>query len=179
MTKVTRYHPLLVTLHWLLAFLIIGALSAGALKLAHMSNSDPEKIRGLRFHMTAGIVILTLMLFRLLVRSVTAHPAHATAGNAFLDFLAKISHYGFYFLVIGMCAMGLTLAVQAGLFGIVFGGHGALPPDLWVYWPRWAHYVISRMLMFLIGLHICGALYHIFILKDGLLRRMLFGKRKQ
>ena len=45
MKQVTRYHPLLVALHWLLAFLIIAALFAGFFLLARMPNSDPQKIR--------------------------------------------------------------------------------------------------------------------------------------
>jgi cytochrome b561 len=178
MAKVSRYHPLLVALHWILAFLIIGALYFGAVKLAHMSNDAPEKLHGLQVHMTAGLVILALMLARLAVRGATARPPRAETGSAFLDRLAKISHATFYPAVLGMGLMGLLMALQAGLFGIVFGGHGALPPSLWVYWPRWGHYLISRFLMILIGLHVCGALYHVLVLRDGLLRRMFFGKRK-
>jgi len=37
--------------------------------------------------------------------------------------------------------------------------------------------VISRLLMAMIALHVSAALYHTFILRDGLLRRMWFGKR--
>jgi cytochrome b561 len=33
-------------------------------------------------------------------------------------------------------------------------------------------------LMALIALHVLAALYHTFILRDGLLRRMWFGRRK-
>jgi cytochrome b561 len=54
---------------------------------------------------------------------------------------------------------------------------GALPKDFWVYPVRTVHYAFSRLLMALIALHIAGALYHTFILKDGLLRRMFFGRR--
>ena len=39
------------------------------------------------------------------------------------------------------------------------------------------HYALSRLLMGLIALHVVGALYHTLILKDGLLRRMAFGRR--
>jgi cytochrome b561 len=63
------------------------------------------------------------------------------------------------------------------LFETVYGGRGTLPPDLWVYPIRSLHYLISRLLMALIALHITGALYHTFVLKDGLLRRMAFGRR--
>jgi cytochrome b561 len=52
-----------------------------------------------------------------------------------------------------------------------------LPADFWVFPMRPVHYVISRLLMALIALHVVAALYHTFILRDGLLRRMWFGRR--
>jgi cytochrome b561 len=54
MKQVSRYHPLLVTLHWVLAVLIIAALAVGFFRLAATPNSDPQKIGVLRVHM-AGI----------------------------------------------------------------------------------------------------------------------------
>ncbi|MFT5060310.1 MAG: cytochrome b561, partial [Polaromonas sp.] len=39
----TRYHPLLVVLHWLLAAMIIGGLIIGGQILAKMPNVDPGK----------------------------------------------------------------------------------------------------------------------------------------
>ena len=71
----------------------------------------------------------------------------------------------------------MTMAVQAGLLDVVYGERSVLPLDLWIYPVRSVHYVVSRMLMALIALHVVGALYHTFILKDGLLRRMAFGRR--
>ena len=42
MQQVSRYDPLLVTLHWVLAVLIIAELTLGFFGLAVMPNSDPE-----------------------------------------------------------------------------------------------------------------------------------------
>jgi cytochrome b561 len=67
--------------------------------------------------------------------------------------------------------------LQAGLPEIVYGGHGSLPPDLWVYKLRAVHYALSRVLMVLIALHLAGVVYHMLIRRDGLLRRMAFGRR--
>lgn len=175
MAQVSRYHPLLVGLHWLLALMIITAL--GALVLVKIPNSDPIKIDALRQHMTGGVLILTLMLVRLLVRMRTTHPAPAPAGNALLNKLGWASHRLFYPLVIGMAGSGIFMAVEANLPAIVFGGHGSLPSDFWAFTPRTFHYVFSRLLMALIAVHVAGALYHTFFLKDRLLRRMGFGKR--
>jgi cytochrome b561 len=81
MPEVTRYHPVLVALHWLLAFLIIAALALGALVMARLPNSDPMKLEALRSHMAGGVLIFALMLTRLLMRTHTAHPPAATTGN--------------------------------------------------------------------------------------------------
>jgi cytochrome b561 len=177
MDQVSRYHPLLVALHWVMALLIIAALALGALVMVNISNTDPMKLEALRSHMGGGILILILMLIRLFVRTRTPHPTPATAGNPLLDRIAWASHRMFYIAVFGMAGSGLFMAVQAGLFGSVFGGHGPLPPDFWVFPARTVHYAFSRLLMALIALHVAAALFHAVVLRDGLLRRMFFGRR--
>src|SRR5579883_1310197 len=133
MNQVSRYHPLLVLLHWLLAFLIIGALYFGSVVLAHTSNASPAKIEMLQKHMSAGAVILVLMLVRLLVRRRSRHPASASAGNPWLDRLAWFSHRLLYLAVFGQAASGAIMALQTDLPDIVFGHGGALPPDFWAF----------------------------------------------
>lgn len=177
MQRVTEYHPLLVFMHWLLAVLLIVALGGGSLVLVKIPNTDPMKIQALRQHMAGGILLLVLMLTRLVVRLRTAHPAPASAGRPILDRLAWLSHRLLYVLVLGQAAAGLWLAQETHLPAVLFSGQGTLPPDFWVYPMRSVHYVISRLLMALIALHVAAALYHTFVLRDGLLRRMWFGKR--
>ena len=175
--QISRYHPLLVTLHWLLAVLIIAALALGALVMVKVPNTDPMKIETLRHHMTGGFLILVLMLVRLLVRARTSHPTAAPTGHWALDRLAWLSHRVFYGAVLGMAGSGLIMALQTGLLSIALTGEGALPADFWEFPIRTVHYLLSRLLMGLISLHVAGALYHTLILKDGLLRRMIFGRR--
>lgn len=177
MVRVSRYHPLLVVLHWFLAVLIAAALALGALVMVKIPNTDPMKIEALRSHMSGGILILMLMLVRLFIRTRTAHPQMATTGNRGLDRLAWLSHRLFYVVVLGMAGSGLFMALQTDLPSVVFMGHGTVPPDFWAYPVRAVHYAFSRLLIALIALHLAGALFHTFILKDGLLHRMFFGQR--
>jgi cytochrome b561 len=175
MNAATRYHPLLVALHWVLALLIGGALFFGAVKLVQISNQDPYKVEALRAHMTAGLVILALMGLRLLVRLRTTHPPAATTGHARLDGAARLSHRAFYIAVILMAGSGLFMAVQSGVIGIVAGAHPALPRDFWALPVRSVHYFLSRLLMILIAVHVIAVAYHSLLRKDRLLRRMGFG----
>jgi cytochrome b561 len=176
-TAVTRYHPLLVALHWLLVILLVVDLLAGTTQLARLPNDTPEKFEGLRTHVVGGLLILTLLLARLGVRMTTLTPTRASAGHPFLDGAAWLSHRLLYVAAIGMPLSGLLLALQANLPAILFLGEGKLPVSLWIYPLRYVHFILARTLMVLIALHVAGALYHTFVRQDRLLRRMGFGRR--
>lgn len=177
MAGVSRYHPALVVLHWLLALLVVAALTLGVLVMVKIPNSDPMKLEALRSHMSGGAAILLLMLVRLFVRTRTAKPADADTHSSFFNRLAWWSHRLLYVAVIGMALSGLIMALETRLPWIVFAHEGRLPPTFWAFPIRWVHYGFSRLLMALIALHVAGALYHTFILRDHLLRRMWFGRR--
>jgi cytochrome b561 len=178
MKQVSRYHPLLVALHWLLALLIIAALIVGFFGLAAMSNTEPEKIGILRLHMAGGMSIFALMIIRFIVRLRTSRPVKTTTGHLALDRIAPISHYGFYALVLLMIGTGYATALLAGLPEIVFGNSGALLPSSFAIYPTWiAHGYLAALLVGLIVLHLLAAFYHQFVRKDGLFRRMGLGKR--
>jgi cytochrome b561 len=174
---VSRYHPALVVLHWALAFLIIAALALGALVMVKIPNASPMKLEALRSHMFGGMAIMVLMLLRLLLRTQTAHPAPANVGHPWLNRLAWASHRLFYVTVVAMAGSGIIMALQTGLFDTVFAGHGSVPADFWAFPIRWVHYLLSRILMALIAIHVVAALYHTAVLRDGLLGRMFFGRR--
>ncbi len=176
--KPTRYHPALVALHWFLAAFIVLALGLGMFVLKAIPNSSPQKLEALRAHMIGAAVILTLMAARFAIRVLSARPEPATTGNPVLDRIARISHLAFYGLVAGMIATGLATAVLADLPSIVLGGSGApLPASFAVFPTRVIHGLIAKALVALIAVHATAALFHHFVLGDGLLGRMWFGRR--
>jgi cytochrome b561 len=175
--SVSRYHPFLVTLHWVLAILIVAQLVVGYFVLAATPNADPQKIGLLKAHLIVGVMIFGLMLVRLVVRLASSRPAPATTGSPALDRLAPVTHYGFYLLVLLMVASGFATAIMAGIGPVMFGRGGHLPPTFTIYPPRIAHGYLALLLAAFILLHVLAALYHQFFRQDGLLRRMWFGKR--
>lgn len=178
MQKVSRYHPVMVALHWALAVLIVAALTLGALVMVRIPNTSPMKIEALRSHMIGGVLILLLMSLQFITRQVTALPAPAPTGNSVLDRLAWLSHRAFYVFVVAQAVTGLTMAVQAHLPQILLLGEtGQIPATFWIFPARGLHYLFSRALMALIALHLAGVGYHSFIRRDHLLRRLWFGKR--
>jgi cytochrome b561 len=178
MTQVSRYHPLLVTLHWLLAVLIIAMLIVGFFVLEPMSNAQPQKIGILRVHMLVGMLILALMVVRLIVRWLAAKPPAATIGSPLLDRIARLVHYGFYLLVLLMVASGYATAILAGLNRSVFQRSGEPLPASFETYPTFeAHGFLAVLLVGLIALHVAAALFHQFVRRDRLISRMLFGRR--
>ena len=175
--RISKYNTVQVALHWVVAFMVLFMLIMGTFVLAQTPNSDPSKLMALRGHMVFGSAILLLTVLRLVWRRMSAQPDHAETGNALLDKLGIAAHYGLNLLTLLAAASGIGIALQAGLPGIVFGGQGVLPPDFWAYTPRIAHGILTKLLAGLIVLHVIGALYHQFIIKDRLFARIWFGKR--
>lgn len=174
----TRYHPLLVALHWLMAVLIIVALVAGNFILDPMDNSDPDKIFNFRAHMSLGIAVGLLVLLRLITRLVTAKPPHADTGSPALNLAGRAAHWGLYLLIFVMVASGIALSQMSGLSEVVFfGADTPLPADFSAYTPRIVHGIVSKLLGLLILAHVAGWAFHEFVRKDGLIRRMWFGNR--
>jgi cytochrome b561 len=173
-----RYHPFLVTLHWILAIAIAAWLLMGSNILSEMPNSDPEKINSLKVHMSVGIGILVLMLTRLVVRLRSTKLTPINTNATTMNKLSAIGHYALYTVVILMSVSGIVSAQIAGLGDIVFFGSGAALPETFDnIAPLVAHQALSTVLMLLVAGHVLAALYHQFSLKEKLFSRVWFGNR--
>ena len=167
-----RYHPALSVLHWLIAALILAALVMGTFVMARIDNADPGKSFALLKHMLAGGLVLILVLVRMYIRPRTRRPAPLLSGLAMADRIVPFVHRIFDVLVFIMVGSGLGLAVQTGLPAIVLGGDGALPESFGALSLHALHVAAAAVLAATIALHLVGALYHHFVLRDGLLSRM-------
>lgn len=171
-----RYHPIHVTLHWLIAIGVFLNLYLGF--LAFDSAGDPGSVaRNIRvaLHMATGILVLVLLLIRFLVRLNVPRPADVTAGNQFLDTLAKGTHYGLYLSVLAVTVLGLIFSLQTGRFQSAFLGAASqgYPRSALLEVHEWTAY----LLLALVTLHILATLYHQLFRKDHLLARMWYGAR--
>ncbi|MCC5868456.1 MAG: cytochrome b/b6 domain-containing protein [Gammaproteobacteria bacterium] len=173
--SISRYHPMLVVLHWLVAVVVILGLIVGPIMAAMPLE---QKVLPLQGHMAANLAIGLLVLVRLVVRFTTRRPPPATTGNRWLDWLRKLTHVLLYVVVLCMVSTGLGMAFLGDLFEVVYRTgvfpeafrFDSLPPNA-------GHRFFANVLIVLIALHVAGALYHQFVLKDRLLSRMWFGRR--
>jgi cytochrome b561 len=178
-TTVKRYHPALVSLHWLVAILIFATV----LFAGEEGEGGPALSIGgfppMGIHMILGMTTLALLTIRLLVRWSTKHPDWASTGTPFLDLVGKLTHFGLYFFTFSITITGIVMASQRGLLARVLGiGTAAARSFGRRGFSLGAFHGLSWALLFLlILLHIGAALYHQFFKKDNLLGRMWFGKQ--
>jgi cytochrome b561 len=172
-----RYHPIQVSFHWLVVALLVAMFLLGK----YMSGlpNDAGKLLPLGIHIALGVITLIVIVARLIARFRLPQPAPATTGHRFLDLTGKLVHYALYALVFLMVISGISLSLQSDLLPIVFGGSGAaLPPDFYAFNARRLHGLVAPALALLVLLHAGAALYHQFLLKDRLMARMWFEKKR-
>lgn len=166
-----RYHPALISLHWLLAIAIIGMYAFGSFVLDEMENAAPGKADLLSLHLIGGIVILVLTVVRLIVRVSKPRPAPVAGSRGAQMVATGIQHLS-YTLTVLIVFSGIALAFSADLFAILFQHVGSLPKDFEDYTAHDVHGLLANGLMVVVGLHVAGALQHQFLLKDGIMARL-------
>jgi cytochrome b561 len=169
-----RHPPLIRLLHWLIASLIIAALTMSVLVMPDIPVDSPEMLASLRRHMSTGLLVFVLTLLRFIVRRKANGPPALGSGMPWADWLALAVHRLFDVLILMMIASGIGMATLGGLFPVVFGGVGLLPADLSALPLHTIHRYTAIVLFVFLILHIGGALFHQFILRDKILSRMGF-----
>ena len=179
MSDMKRYSTIMVFLHWLLAIVILAAIFMGAVVLDEMDSEHPQKILLLKLHIVVGAGILAFTLLRLLLRFTTPQPAPLAGAKKWMDKLSTTVHYLLYLLTIFTVLAGVALAISADLPAVLLDHVGILPADYKKYIAHEVHEVFANLLLLTIILHAAAALYHQFILKDGLLSRMSLSKDRK
>jgi len=152
------YSRLQIGLHWIVVLLIAAQFvlddAIGEAWDAVERGAEIAFNPLVAAHVFGGIAVLVLGLARLGLRFGRGVPA-APAGDPPLQRLAA------HLVHVGLYALMIVVPVAGGMAW--FGGIEAMAE---------VHEVLTSVLLAFVGLHVAGALYHQFWLKDGLLLRM-------
>ena len=176
-----RYAFIQRLLHWLIAILVLGALAGGGMLWAYGFEGLRDSF-GIdatnaiyKYHKTAGVLILGLMLLRLVLRLILGAPPAPASLSPAIARIAHLTHVAFYGLLILMPVVG-WVATATGGFPIQFFDTN-LPPlfgknaDLSAALYR-VHGLLGVTIAGLILMHVAAALRHWLILKDGVMQRI-------
>ena len=161
-----EYGTLAKALHWLVAIGVFALIWLGLQQSGMDRGPERQEIRDL--HGSIAIVVFVLMSIRLVWRFLNEVPAHPTGTPAWQRAAAGIVHWGLY----------LTVFVQitAGAMTVATGGRaldffGLARPSIG------GAVAVEVLIVLLLAVHVIAALYHQFIAKDGVLRRMTVGSK--
>lgn len=159
--------------HWSIAVLILGLLPVG-LFMGGMDNS-PFKFEVYAMHKSFGILVFFLGLGLIVWRFISPPPDHLETHAHWEVTLAGAAHFWLYVCIIGMPLSGWLMS-SAGEFPVPFFGIqmpyliGKDQELLGLFGQ--VHEILGYTLLFVLGLHMAGALKHHVIDRDDTLIRM-------
>lgn len=169
-----KYPAILRYVHWLVLLAVVLAVAA-----IQVQDLFPRGSTGRLFmrssHYAAGVAVLVLMTLRVFLRAWL--PATAPVpGAAWMQRSAQLTHLVLYILMLAMPVLGIATVLYAGK-PIAFYG-------LDLYSPLQENQPLSRLLKEIhetgatfvyiaVGLHAVAALWHQFVVRDHIFRRVL------
>lgn len=174
MTARKSYGTIAKIFHWLIFLLLAAQYAVGSI-MPHIGRGTRNE-GWVNWHLSIGAAILFVILLRLIWRF--AFPVALPAGmTGWETMLARATHLILYALVLIMTVLGWAAANARGwdvkLFGAVTLPALAPNGSDWGHEAGDIHNVLVYVLLGFIILHVAGALYHYFILRDRVLQRML------
>jgi cytochrome b561 len=175
---VVRYSPMAQFLHWAVVVLLAIQIPLG--KIAHELPVGIERLAMMSRHKSVGITILALALLRLAWRWFDRPPAPPPMPR-WQAIASRLNHWALYGLLFALPLSGWLMSSAAARpvswFGLVQLPDFVAPdPGLKEVFEE-VHEVLVNVLLALVILHVAAALKHQFIDRDGLLLRMLPGRR--
>lgn len=171
----TRYSPLIVTLHWLMALCVLLEAFTGVVFLHFLPNTA-VKITPLVVHMALGVVMIVLMIVRVFARVFSAPPVHLTAGHWFLDLVGGFTHFLLYLFTVLSALTGAILAIQSRVLQLMIGRPVQLPIQ---FASLFTHAAVFALFGLIVGLHILASLYHQFVRNDKIFSRIWYVPRRK
>lgn len=175
----TVYDPVARGLHWATVFLVLANFG-----LAETWDNFARPTRHLMeaTHMSFGILLAAAVIARIAWRMAPGHQM-PPAASGLQELAAKAMHWLLYLLLAASAVLGFVLRWSGGESMIFFGAPIPSPMEKV---SRGVHHQISELhenvgwaIIILAAAHALAALYHHFVVKDDVLRRMIPALRRQ
>lgn len=152
------YSGLQILLHWgILLLIAVNWLISDGMAIAFDAHTGGTAYAfyPANIHIYVGLAILALVILRLIIRVMHGAPAESLSGGSLLATAGRLGHLALYALL------------------IIVPGLGAVAWYLRIDPAGGLHVLTMNIMLILIGVHAAAALFHQYVLKDGLLKRMM------
>ena len=170
----SSYGLITKTFHWLMAIIFFGIFPLGYI-MTSLADSD-FKFSLFAIHKSIGLILFTLVVLRLNWRLITPQPSLPKSVPAWQRNFAKFNIALLYTLMFAMPITGFMSSILGG-YGIKFFSLFTIQPimhdELIAGFLETMHGQFAYLLIASFSLHLLGALYHHFFLRDGVMNRML------
>ncbi|NGN44947.1 cytochrome b [Mesorhizobium sp. CGMCC 1.15528] len=172
----TAYSPIQKTLHWVL-FILVLALYGLTYGNSLFQRDDPNRALAQWLHISFGLLLAGLVIWRVVMRLSRGAPNLPPSMTGMEKVLAKAAHLALYALLFTIPVLGIVLTWFRG-DSVSFFGLLSVPapfsPDRDIARSIKAiHGLCANGLLILVGIHALAALWHHFVRKDDILKRML------
>lgn len=175
----SRYSSVAITLHWLMAVLIIGNLAGGFLH-DFVPREGGQRALVMGLHVSFGLTLIALTLVRLgwrLANPPPPLPAYFTGGERLL---AKAAHWAFYIAMLALPLSGWLMAERNDralrYFFVAEVPKAGIGKPLAQQFNQ-VHELLGWAMLALLALHIIGIIKHRLMDRDNLLVRMGIGRQ--
>jgi cytochrome b561 len=170
--RALRYDYATIVLHWITAVLIGVLWVIG--QTVDFAPSGPLRVDYRSLHIALGVALMGVIALRVLWR-LTHGRSLPGVGSEWMERVARLTHWVLYLLIATTLVLGLVNVWVRG--DVIFNlftvpafdpGNRALRRLI----GDW-HALAANGILILAGLHAAAALFHHYVLRDGVLRRML------
>lgn len=173
-----RYDARTIALHWAVAILVICQWTSG--QTIDWFGKGAPRIDARSVHLVIGSLLLMLMAIRIGWR-IGPGRRLPPADTGVLDLISRGMHWLLYLMIVGVLIGGVATELLRGddFFGLL-----TLPKPGDLAGPArhdlaeqigGLHGLGANAILVLAGLHAAAGLFHHYVLKDAVLRRMLAG----
>ena len=171
-----RYSLLAQAFHWVSAALMFAVVPI-AWYMTTLERTDPTREDWYSLHKSIGITILVLSVLRVIWRQLDAPPSLSGFMRPVEVAAVHVAHGLLYVLLFAMPISGYLISAAGGHPVVLFGllpVPALVPVDHELAKIGHTLHDLGQWALYgLVGLHVLGTGFHVFIRRDGLLGRML------
>jgi len=172
----TSYSSAQKSLHWLVFFLVLGLYGITYLE-EFFPRGDPGREWIWWFHISFGLLFLAVVVLRLGIRFFVGAPPLPDDTSKMERRLAGYAHLALYALILAVPVIGMFLTWFRGdsltFFGIFTIPSPVTPNRDIAHNIKELHELGANLILAVAGLHALAALWHQYVRRDDVLRRML------